>query len=446
MRKQQLAVGLFLLATFSCSVFAQDAVFSPGFGTAGKGWTLIEDYTAEGYGARIASIPGGGFFVAGGSSVNGNNVAQIAILKADGTLDTSASNGGVIRTPLLNASFSLTADPNGTFLVGGGRSLEMVRFSASGAIDTNFGIAGAAGTKFGIGSNTTDGLAVDSSGRIVAVGSGNNGTPNDNADMIMARFTSAGQLDLTFNGTGRRAENFAVPGAISNVDFAKAVAIQPDGKIVVGGAGDNILSAGGTYQGGFHLLRYNSNGSRDGSFGQGGLAASVLGITDTDPYITTLKVLPDGKIFAAGYSSRTKLILAMYNPDGTLDEDFGSNGATVVDRFTPLKPNVVFQSNGFIRVVGVNNYIHDLLFDSHGQLLNYSKLTPPSLGDSIFGQEYYDSMVLDDGDILAVGKAAGWMLVSRFDRPIPHAPEPSSLLLVAVPLLIGLRRVHRSKI
>jgi uncharacterized delta-60 repeat protein len=264
------------------------------------------------------------------------------------------------------------------------------------------------------------------------VGTSDNGVLHDQGDMAIARFTSGGQLDLSFNGTGKRVENFFVPGTLTNADFAKAVAVQPDAKILVGGTGANIISPSRVFQGGFHLLRYKADGTRDDSFGQNGLVTTTFGITSGSPYITHLQLLNDGRIFALGHETHSRLLMAMYNPDGSADNSFGQNGTVVLEDFANYNANPFFQADGSIRVVAASNYLYDLLFDSHGQLLKDDRLSIPSLGPTIFAQDYYDAIALDDGDILAVGRAAGWMLVTRFERPIPQAtvPEPSMALIV----------------
>ncbi|MEQ1353751.1 MAG: delta-60 repeat domain-containing protein [Candidatus Acidiferrum sp.] len=101
-----------------------------------------------------------------------------------------------------------------------------------------------------------------------------------------------------------------------------ALAIQPDGKIIVGGD---------SYQGtsyDFTLARYNSNGTLDNSFGSGGIVTTSL--SNIDGMFSALALQLDGKILAAGLknfgSFNTDFAVVRYNSDGSLDNTFGMNG------------------------------------------------------------------------------------------------------------------------
>ncbi len=111
-----------------------------------------------------------------------------------------------------------------------------------------------------------------------------------------------------------------------------AVALQPDGRIVVGGSGEDF--PGGV----FRIVRYNTNGTTDGTFASGGIFSLL--VPSTQDYFQTLAVQPDGKIVAGG-------VLNVYDPveqqtdedfyifrlktDGTLDSSFGINGLITTD-------------------------------------------------------------------------------------------------------------------
>jgi uncharacterized delta-60 repeat protein len=97
---------------------------------------------------------------------------------------------------------------------------------------------------------------------------------------------------------------------------ATATALQRDGKIVV------ISGTGSITDSDVVLVRYNANGSVDGSFGSGGKRRTDLGGADE---ARDVAVQPDGKILVAGQSDGD-LVLVRYNPDGTLDTSFGTGG------------------------------------------------------------------------------------------------------------------------
>jgi uncharacterized delta-60 repeat protein len=105
-------------------------------------------------------------------------------------------------------------------------------------------------------------------------------------------------------------------------DFAYALAMQPDGKPVAAGTAWN----GSDYD--FALARYNPDGSLDAGFGSDGkVTTNFFGIDDVT---YALVVQPDGKLVAAG-STGTDFALARYNPDGSLDTSFDGDGRLTTD-------------------------------------------------------------------------------------------------------------------
>src|SRR6267142_2270139 len=129
---------------------------------------------------------------------------------------------------------------------------------------------------------------------------------------------SPGDLDPSFGSGG------IVTTAIGNIDDEVfALAIQPDGKLVTAGYSDN-----GT-QNVFALARYNTDGTLDSTFGTGGIVTTAIGILDDEA--NSLAIQSDGKLVAAGYSFNSTTLanhfaLVRYNTDGTLDTTFGTGG------------------------------------------------------------------------------------------------------------------------
>jgi len=132
-------------------------------------------------------------------------------------------------------------------------------------------------------------------------------------------------------------------------DRAHAVALQPDGKIVV---------AGSSSDGGFALARYHPDGSLDSSFGTEGVV-----LTDVGGEARALVLQADGKIVVAGSgagSSNADFALARYNANGSLDDTFGVAGLVLTD----LSGNgtdqaasaLVLQPDGKIVVVGTSSF------------------------------------------------------------------------------------------
>src|SRR5215471_9825548 len=135
--------------------------------------------------------------------------------------------------------------------------------------------------------------------------------------------SAAGDLDPSFGNGGKVTTGFS-----GNDDIATCVAIQSDGKIVVGGT-----SSGPAGNSDFALARYNTDGSLDPNFGSGGKVTTDF--FHDDDSLNAIAIQPDGKIVAAGSASRPgqgpQFALARYNPDGSLDSSFGSAGKTTTD-------------------------------------------------------------------------------------------------------------------
>jgi uncharacterized delta-60 repeat protein len=154
-------------------------------------------------------------------------------------------------------------------------------FNADGTVNTSIGIGGRSFASFGRNTEMAMGIARDAEGKIVAVGSSANGAvdlppnvigaPNtiraSAADFAVARFNSDGTLDATFNGNGKTTANFET-GRFANIDVAADVAIQSDGKIVLGGTTQNPV----TRLRDFAAARFLSTGAIDPTFGSVGLA------------------------------------------------------------------------------------------------------------------------------------------------------------------------------
>ncbi|NOX81377.1 MAG: hypothetical protein GXP57_09895 [Deltaproteobacteria bacterium] len=107
-------------------------------------------------------------------------------------------------------------------------------------------------------------------------------------------------------------------------DQAHAVVVQPDGKIVVGGSSSNSADLD------FAVIRYNPDGTLDSSFNSDGMVTTAVGRGDDE--ISALAVQDDGRILAAGYSvngTARDFALVRYNADGSLDTDFGQEGMVV---------------------------------------------------------------------------------------------------------------------
>ena len=208
-----------------------------------------------------------------------------------------------------------------------GTDVALARYNQNGTLDATFDTDGKATTDFsGTGGNDRAyAMLIQPDGKIVAAGMAN--TTGGDDDFGLARYNTDGSLDTAF-GTGGLVTTSVAPG--TNKDYAFAVAIQPDGKLVVAG-GANVGGATGWDS---VVVRYNSDGTLDPAFGTGGKVVSAVSPgTDTD-WWGSVAIQPDGKIVLAGKAgpaANTTMSFARLTSTGAADTSFGTAGFAMVD-------------------------------------------------------------------------------------------------------------------
>jgi uncharacterized delta-60 repeat protein len=202
----------------------------------------------------------------------------------------------------------------------------VARAAAAGSLDSGFGGGGIASS--GSGTRLL-GAAVQGDGKVVAVGETG---ASSNATLLVARFTSRGLLDRSF-GAGGLARGLAISGSADAGSIGRAVAIQPDGKIVV--VGKNT-SRDGSARDGLLVERFNANGSVDTGFGSHGVVNLLTGNSFGDGY--AVAVQPDGRIVATGSADAAgsggttpRVAVVRLNANGSLDGSFALGGVDVLD-------------------------------------------------------------------------------------------------------------------
>jgi len=166
---------------------------------------------------------------------------------------------------------------------------------------------------------------------------------NDHAAIAVARYDQNGQLDVSFNQTGQ-----LITDVNHYQDRAYAVAVQLDGKLVLAGMTATSHSSD------FLVMRYNADGSRDPLFGNNGIVTTdVFGGYDA---AHALAIQSDNTIVAVGevWDNQADFGLVHYKSDGTLDTTFGSSGKVRTDfsRSDDYGCSVAIQQDGRIIVVG----------------------------------------------------------------------------------------------
>src|SRR6266567_5125300 len=213
--------------------------------------------------------------------------------------------------------------------------------AAAGDVDTTFG-GGKVLTDFGgCGNGRIDRLsavAVDTQGRIVAVGSSQSSDFALGTVVALARYNSNGTLDTTFGSNGKVTSGFGFPiGANSE---ATAVAIDRDGRILVAGWTDGIANLCTNppcdLNERFLIARYDVNGSLDTAFSGSGIATVSVGDLDR---ATAIGIDSAGRIAVAGITLKDatgSFEVVRLSPDGFEDYSFGNHGIVV----TPLGDDV----------------------------------------------------------------------------------------------------------
>ncbi len=270
---------------------------------------------------------------------------------APGDLDPSFGNGGKVVTSISgsNAYASDIAIQSDGKIVAVGNSgsvntskFTLARYNTDGSLDITFGTGGIVATPIGDRAYALA-VAIQSDGKIVAVG-----FTYATTDFVLVRYNTNGSLDTTFGTGGIVRTSFA---AYPGKDAALSdIAIQSDGKIVaVGGIYDY-----NEYESSFALVRYNTNGSPDTSFGTGGMVTTQFDSSENGA--SSVAIQSDGKIVAAGSSGNSRFALARYNTDGSLDSTFGIGGKVVtsIGGNTAGASDIAIQSDGKIVAAGIS--------------------------------------------------------------------------------------------
>lgn len=395
-------------------------------------------------------------------------------LAAPGDLDRSFDGDGRLLIDFNasgnDAAFDVVAQPDGKIVVAGsggsGGDFTVARLDASGAFDAGFDGDGKAVVDFG-GNELAFAVGLRPGGGIALAGLAQSGGADDTG---VAELTDGGAPDPAFDGEGRR--TFDVGGA----DEARAVVVQPDGKVVIavqaatgnndfivmrllpGGAPDpgfdgdgtsiigfggtdevealalqpdgKILVAGGTSNlGDIAVARLNADGTIDDSFDFDGRKEIDFGATAS---ASGVAVQPDGRVVVAGTVASGGIAVARLSPEGAFDPGFAGDGTTVFDAGSDDSGDALaLQANGRIVVAGSTSVNDDVVL---------ARLNADGTPDGSFGggdgkatvdfggaEQATGVAVQPDGGIVVSGVTLGIakMLVARVQGDPPPGPAPA---------------------
>ncbi|CAN5290131.1 hypothetical protein BH20ACT13_BH20ACT13_14770 [soil metagenome] len=341
---------------FALARYAPDGSLDTTFDGDGK---VTTDFGGSDSVSALVVQPDGKIVAAGGTA--GANPADIAIARynPDGSLDMTFDGDGKVTTDfglgLIESAADVAIQTDGKLVVAGvhGEGLQsdfaLARYNPDGSLDASFGTGGKVVTSFNAGHDSASALVVQRDGRIVAAGS--------SGDFALARYNADGTVDSTFDGDGKVVIDFG------GTDFARDLALQADGKLVVAGSTDPP-DTNGIVEPDFALARLNVDGSldtqgldphMDAPFGTGGKVTTDFGGARDE--MTALAIEPGGNIVAAGSSlngADGDFALARYYVSGSLDPSFGSAGKLTTSFTAGNDParDVAIQRDGRIVAAG----------------------------------------------------------------------------------------------
>jgi uncharacterized delta-60 repeat protein len=253
---------------------------------------------------------------------------------SDGDLDRSFSGGEVTtQFPFREVTaHSVAIDSQDRIVVAGGAinpsnddDFVLARYNPNGTLDDSFGGDGKVTTDFGH-AETALGVAIDSQDRVVAVGESWNERSSDRTDAVVARYDTDGSLDDSFGGNGK------VRTTLGSQNGATAVAIDSQ---------DRVVAVGWGWPGSaehFAIVRYDTDGSLDPSFGSGGVVTAFFGLSSVwDSSAQAVAIDSHGRIVASGERQDSlgrqeyDFTLARFDTNGGVDDSFSGNGKLVRD-------------------------------------------------------------------------------------------------------------------
>ena len=246
--------GVASTADFRLSRFNPDGSLDPTFGVGGN---VDLDFNGSGDGVYALALTAEEKILAAGRSrssspgdLTQDNFA-VARFNPDGSVDSTFGTGGKVTTDFnqeVDLGFAIVLQADNKFIVSGQAvpmtnffDFGLVRYNENGSLDATFGNGGKVSTNFEFGADVAFAVKVQADGKIVAAG-----VKGGTSTLFgLARYNANGTLDPSFGGDGK-VETF-----FNGIDQARALQIQPDGKLVAAGTAN-----GGAIIGQFALARY----------------------------------------------------------------------------------------------------------------------------------------------------------------------------------------------
>lgn len=260
---------------FALSRHEAGGALDSSFGVGGK--MIVGFGATSGELATGVALQSDGKIVVAGYCDKGTVQKDFALarLLPGGSPDTSFGTGGKVTTAIGSAddrAFGVVVQKDGKIVVAGdsrkdgSSDFAVARYLDDGTLDSSFGSGGKAVTPVGSYDDVARGVALQSDGKIVVAGTCS-GSGIESADIALVRYLANGTPDPAFGSAGKVITDL---GGGSD-DSASALTVQGDGKILVAGSSN----CNGSYD--FVLLRYRADGTPDATFGNGGKMVLPVG-------------------------------------------------------------------------------------------------------------------------------------------------------------------------
>ena len=425
---------------------------NPAFGANGKLYVDTSTFTNSPH-YDVAALPDGRFVVAGDSFISGvSNVMGVGRFRVDGAFDSTFSNDGRAYVSVGESSdtHAIAVQDDGKVIlggyatIGGVSQIALARFNMDGSLDVSFAGDGVSTISFGQ-SASAYALAVQPDGQIVT--GGYTRDASGNYDLALARLKSDGSLDASFGVGG-----LVTTPVGTRKYWIQDIAVLPDNRLIA--VGDRPGAGTGWPTDSF-IAAYRSDGSLDSSFSDDGILLTQLGGRVANFDGVALQddgkvVVGGGFILNSSFDFGT----ARFLPDGSLDTSFGGGDGIATADFGGLDVarDLILQADGKVVLGGsqwtsgfqwaiarfTRNGELDTTFDADGQIT----LSMATSNGSVAIQ----SMALEpSGRLLAGGHA--YTTASRFDFAAVDmylVPEPSSMWLAGISVLGSIVfRFHR---
>lgn len=266
----------------------------------------------------------GKILTVGYTNVNGHNNFAIARFNTNGTPDNSFGNNGKTTTAIgtvNDEAYSVTLSSKGKIVVAGYSNMSgtkrfaLVRYNSNGTLDNTFGSNGIVTTAIGSDDDIATSIVKDKNNNIVVAGFSKSGNLYK---VAVAKYDTNGVLVNTFGNNGTTILNEGVNN-ITNKDVYPDVSIDNFERIVIR-AGTDLL------------IRLDSSGNLDNSFGTGGIVHTTNGYSNSASVDMAIDL--DGRIVLVGNGEDNSqdfgFYLSRYAADGNSDNDFGINGVSDV--------------------------------------------------------------------------------------------------------------------